>query len=366
MLTTPFHSRHLALGAKMAPFGGYDMPIQYQGILAEHTAARSGSVIFDTCHMGELLISGTGATVWLDTMLSCRVAGLAPGRCRYGMLCNKAGGVIDDLIVYSRGQDAYMLVVNAGTRAGDVAWLTQHLPPAGVSLQDVSAQTAKLDIQGPTCLPTVTALTGFDASQLRFYRFAEIAIDGADCMISRTGYTGELGFEIYGPPATLQPLWDAALTAGVVPAGLGARDTLRLECGYPLYGHELTDTRPAIQSGFTRAFDMSKEFHGAAALRAPDANLEQLCGIRLDGRRAAREGTVVMSTQGEAIGMVTSGSFAPSLGVAVAVAYCGRAYAETGTVVDLAAGRKTLRGTVVALPFYTAGTARNSPPAQNT
>ncbi len=362
MLTTPFHSRHLAAGAKMAPFGGYEMPIQYQGILAEHGAARTASVIFDTCHMGELLIEGPEATRWLDTMVSCRVDDLAPGRCRYGMLCNTSGGVIDDLIIYRRSPAAYMLVVNAGTRAGDVAWFTQHLPPAGVTLQDVSDQTAKLDIQGPGCLQAVTDLTGFEASQLPFYRFAEITIDGADCLISRTGYTGELGYEIYGPPPTLLPLWDAALAAGIVPAGLGARDTLRLECGYPLYGHELNDSRPAIQSGFTRAFDMTKEFHGSAALQRPAAMAERLCGIRLEGRRAAREGTTVLDDSGATIGIVTSGSFAPSLGVAVAMAYCRSASAQPGTVVQLSAGRKPLVGTIVALPFYTTGTARQRLP----
>ena len=358
MRTTPFHSRHLALHAKMAPFGGYDMPIQYSGILAEHQAARTASVIFDTCHMGEFLITGSGATAWLDEMVSCRVDGLAAGRCRYGMLCNEAGGVIDDLIIYSRGPDAYMAVVNAGTRQGDLQWLTAHLPASGVVLQDISDQTAKIDIQGPTCLEAVTTLTGFDAAQLPFYRFADIRINGTDCVISRTGYTGELGFEIYGPPATLLPLWDGALATGIIPAGLGARDTLRLECGYPLYGHELTDSRPAIQSGFTRALDMTKKFHGSTALCEPSANMERLCGIRLDGRRAAREGTAVFSEDGVAVGIVTSGSFAPSLGVAVAAAYCNASHAEPGTKIELAAGRNMLSGTIVALPFYREGTAR--------
>jgi aminomethyltransferase len=353
---TALFAEHVALGARMAPFGGFRMPIQYRGIMDEHQACRQRVAVFDTCHMGEFRLAGPSALSDLERLVTCPVATLAVGQCRYGLLCNAAGGVLDDLLVYRLAEDAFMLVVNAGTCAQDAAWIRAHLS-AGTCFTDESETLAKLDIQGPLAPRLVTAILGCDLKSLRFYRFLTCDWDGAPTLVSRTGYTGEIGFELYVPVERAVRLWRACLAGGAAPAGLGARDTLRLEMGMPLYGHELDATRNAGTSGFARAIASTKPFIGQESLTPIADAPERLVGLRLTGRRAARAGAGVRR-EGRPVGVVTSGSFGPSLGHAVALGYVAREAAAIGTAVTIEGGRDWLPATVAQLPFYDAATAR--------
>ncbi len=340
----------------MAPFGGFRMPIQYTGILQEHDACRQRVAIFDTCHMGEFRLAGRTALPDLERLVSCPVATLEVGQCRYGLLCNPAGAVLDDLLVYRLAEDAFMLVVNAGPRAQDAAWITAHLS-ADTRFVDASDTLAKLDVQGPRAPRLVADLLGCDLTALGYYRFLTTTWAGAPTIVSRTGYTGEIGFELYVPAAAAVRLWRACLERGATPAGLGARDTLRLEMGMPLYGHELEATRNAGATGFTRALAADKPFIGQACVWPAETAPDRLVGLRLAGRRAARAGAIVR--QGEqAVGIVTSGSFGPSVGVAIALGYVTRAAATAGTAVTLVGERGALPATVARTPFHTGATAR--------
>ena len=354
---TPFYEKHLALNARMAPFGGFDMPIQYTGIIQEHQACRTATAIFDTCHMGEFFMSGPQAAADLDRLVSCDVASMAIGQCRYGLLCNVEGGVRDDLIVYRLAADAFMIVVNAGTQDADFAWFLAHRS-LDTELENRSDATAKLDIQGPGSAKIVNRLLADPIDALRFYRFMDNVCAGSKIIVSRTGYTGEIGFELYTNIDTAHRIWDDCLNAGVVPAGLGARDTLRLEIGMPLYGHELGEDRNAAESGFTSAIAVTKNFVGAPAVRDPARHRQALVGITLEGRRTARAGDSVRAANGALIGAVTSGSFAPTLGHAIALAYVDRTHATIGTAITIQTARDTLPGTLTKPPFYKSATAR--------
>lgn len=358
LIKTPLFDEHIRLGARTGPFAGYAMPIQYTGIIAEHTATREGVTIFDICHMGEFDLSGPRAAEDLERLVSCNVASLAVGRCRYGLLCNEAGGVRDDLIIYRRAQDRFMIVVNAGTRAGDLAWIGAHLSADSV-LVDISDRTAKLDIQGPASARVVDGLLDGTVAGMRYFGFREDTIEGAPVTVSRTGYTGELGFELYLPPERALTVWRLAVDAGALPAGLGARDTLRLEMGMPLYGHELSADRNAAESGFTWALSDVKAFVGSDAVSAAGRPSTRLAGLRIEGRRAARGGAqVVAPASGEVVGEVTSGSYGPSVGCAIALAYVASGSTGRGTPLALRTERAALACEVVDLPFYGGGTAR--------
>jgi len=356
---TPLYDTHINLGARMAPFGGFAMPIQYTGIFKEHEATRSGATLFDTCHMGEFVLSGPTVVEDLETLLSCPTANLEHGQCRYGLLCNEAGGVIDDLLVYRITDQEFMLVVNAGTQEGDAEWIQAHLSP-DTQFENRSATTAKIDLQGPASPPIMNGLVEDGIMDLRFYRFKQTTYRGEPVVVSRTGYTGEVGFEIYLPTNLAAVFWDDAMQQGAACAGLGARDTLRLEMGMPLYGHELTTTRNAAEAGFPRATANDKAFIGHNVVRDANRQRDALVGIRLEGRRAAREGDAILAADDTPLGTVTSGSIAPSLGVAIALGYVPRDQAATGTSVTLQTARKALAGTIVKLPFYDGATARKS------
>ncbi|MBN2188067.1 MAG: glycine cleavage system aminomethyltransferase GcvT [Chitinispirillaceae bacterium] len=348
---------HVALGAKMAPFGGYEMPIQYSGIIAEHRAARDAAVIFDTCHMGEFRITGENAAIDLETVLSCPVAALKIGQCRYGFLCNEKGGMIDDQIVYRMAEKEFFMVVNAATEPSDFDWIQKHLS-SGTRIENLSAQTAKLDLQGPGSAKIMRELMALPIDGMKYYTWAKNRYRNTEILISRTGYTGEIGFEIYCSGDLGRAFWNDSLNCGVVPAGLGARDTLRLEMGYPLYGHELDERTNAAESNFVRAIDGSKKFIGSSAVLDPAAKRRLLAGIRLDGRRTARNGDAIVDTDGKPIGTVTSGSFSPSLGCAVALGYVLIIKAGVGSRVRIRTDRQELTGSVVELPFYKNATGR--------
>jgi aminomethyltransferase len=358
-MKTPLYHEHLSLRARMAPFGGWDMPIQYEGILAEHEHTRTACSLFDICHMGEFEVSGATACDDLERLLTQRISTLGPGQCRYGYLLNEQGGVLDDLTCYRLDEDRYYLVVNAATARRDGEWIQAHLSGTTV-FRDVSQQTAKLDVQGPASREALAACCDGDVPALKYFHACEFELFGTRCLLSRTGYTGEWGYELYFPAEEAVRFWRLLLAdERIKPAGLGARDTLRLEMGYPLYSHELFEDRTPIGASRGMFIDFSKEFIGREPVlnekvRGPS---KVLVGLQLESKRAARAGDKVMLVDAP-VGFVTSGSVAPSLGVAVAMAYVDAEVSAPEQVLDIEVRGKKLPATVVELPFYRNGTAR--------
>lgn len=342
----------------MAPFGGYEMPIQYESVIKEYQACRSKAAIFDTCHMGVFEIAGSGAVSDLERILSCDVTDMKHGTCRYGLICNEKGGVIDDQIIYRSDNDRFLMVVNASTKEGDFEWIESHISK-NTTLKDVSAKNAKIDLQG-TLAPKIASslLRNSPINEMKYYSFGSAFYGEEQIMISRTGYTGEIGFEIYGKPDLISRLWDDCVSLGAAPAGLGARDILRLEMGFPLYGHELSSERNAAQSGFSRAVSRKKEFIGSNAVLDPSAETQLLIGIAIDGRRSTRQNDIIVDESGRDVGVITSGAFSPALGYAIALGYVNKRYSVTGTPLKIISGKNELCGTVSLPPFYKNATAR--------
>ena len=357
--TTPLTGWHRSKNAKMAAFAGYDMPIQYEGIINEHNHTRQAVGIFDICHMGEFSLRGPGAKEALGALVTQDLDTLSPGKCRYGFLLNESGGVLDDLIIYCLDQDNYMLVVNGACEAGDFAWLSSHLAPHlanGPELTNISAKTGKIDVQGPKALEVLRAVVlGPDFQSPAYFNFMRTIWQGEPLLVSRTGYTGELGFELYLDSGLALAMWEALVAHPLVkPVGLGARDTLRLELGYPLYGQDLDTNHTPAEAGFGPLLGKQAPFIGQAALA--DAK-ERLIALELSGRRSARHYDPVHLPGGEQVGMVTSGSFAPSLGHCVALAYV-RADVAGQELFVVRTPRGDLEARRTTLPFYKQGTAR--------
>jgi aminomethyltransferase len=356
LVKTPLSDWNRSHGAKMVPFAGFDMPVQYASILAEHEQTRTKAAVFDICHMGEFYLSGPGAAAALGTAVTHDLDTLAPGKCRYGFLLTADGGVVDDLIIYCLAADEYMLVVNGARIAVDFETIQSRLPQ-GLKFVDASPETAKIDLQGPLAFDVLAARVPGDFSGLKYFNFAFTDFAGEKLMVSRTGYTGELGYELFLPATKAVELWEALVAdPRVAPAGLGARDTLRLEMGYPLYGQDLDEAHTPAEAGYgwlltSPAAYVGKE--GAGAVR------QKLVALEIPGRRSARHGDVVCDRNGAQVGVVTSASFCPSLGHAVALAYVDAAAAEAKDF-RIRAARTELAATRHALPFYKAGTARKS------
>lgn len=352
-LKTPLHAWHVAHNAKMAPFAGWDMPIQYTGIIAEHMQTREKAALFDICHMGEFILKGAGAKDALARAVTHNLDTLKAGRCRYGFLLNEDGGIMDDLIVYALDTDHYMIVVNAACRAGDYAAIASRLP-VGLSFEDVSDATGKIDLQGPASLAALERILPGPWRQMPYFGLVRAEFGGAPLLVSRTGYTGELGFELYMPSDKALALWEACLAdPDVAPAGLGARDTLRLEAGLPLYGQDLDTRHTPAEAGYDGMLTAAADYVGKANARTVR---ERLVGLVMEGRRSARHNDIV-KLDGKDVGIVTSASFAPSLGYAVAMAYIRAECADAETY-TLCAAKTELPARKTAMPFYTKGTAR--------
>lgn len=359
-LQTPLHAKHAALKARMAPFAGWEMPIQYAGILKEHEQTRKAVSVFDTCHMGEFEFTGPDAARALDRLLTQRIETLRVGQARYGYLLREDGGTLDDVICFRLAAERFLLVVNAGTRARDADWIRAHLP-AAVGFRDLSDSTGKLDVQGPLARSAVEAAFACRLPDLGYFCCAEMPLGGAPALVSRTGYTGEFGYELYFPAGEAEAFWDRLTgPGGVLPAGLGARDTLRLEMGYPLYGHELSEHSTPAGAARKAFLDLDKPFIGREAVRREieSGRGKRLVGLRFEGRRSARAGDPV-HRGGVPAGVLTSGSYAPSLGVAIALASVEPEAAAPGTALSVPIAGATLEAQVVRLPFYERGTARN-------
>lgn len=354
LATTPLTEWHRENGAKMAPFAGFDMPVQYKGIIVEHKHTRSKAGIFDICHMGEFKLTGAGAKDALNKVVSHDLNTLAPGKCRYGFLLNASGGINDDLIIYCLAEDAYMLVVNGACRDKDFNHIKDNIP-AELELTDISDETGKIDVQGPESLDVLNDVLGTSWNHLKYFNFEETECCGFPMYVSRTGYTGELGYEIYLPADKALEVWEKLVAdERVEPVGLGARDTLRLEIGYPLYGQDLDEEHTPVEAGAGFFLKKESEYIGKSGL---DTVKESLVALTIEGRRTARHHDEVLLPGGEKTGVITSGSFAPSLGHCIALAYVRAEDADNETFLVKTA-RVELEAKRVALPFYKEGTAR--------
>lgn len=352
MLKTPLAEEHEKLGARMVDFSGWYLPVQYTGIVNEHTAVRQACGAFDTCHMGRIMVTGSGSGDYLSAVVTVDAANMPVGRCRYGFLLNNDAGIIDDLIVYRLAHSEFMVVVNSATHDNDLVQLRQHIKP-GVKIEDVSSSMAKIDIQGPLS-PEITSKTlAFDLTDLRYFQTRIVSFRNSSIIVSRTGYTGETGFELYVPTGLIAEIWTTCLKHGATPSGLGARDTLRLEAGLPLYGHEFSTDVTPLEAGFMRYIDLQRSFIGSETLRmkAKSGPARKLTPFTIEGRQSARNGNAAI-IGGEKAGFVTSGSFAPSLGYCIGFAYLDSDMSANSNTFEIDNGRKILNASVSKTPFY--------------
>src|SRR5216110_761578 len=339
---TPLHDRHVALGARMVPFAGWEMPVQYQGVIPEHKAVRGDCGVFDVSHMGELEVEGPRATGLLQATLSNDLDKIEPGQAQYTLLTNERGGIIDDLIVYRLEEMRYLLIVNAANREADRAWLKERAIP-GSDVRDVSDEYALLAVQGPR------AIEQLGLPEARQFTFAEGRIDGVHCMVNRTGYTGEDGCELLVMAEDAEALWDHVLECGAVPCGLGARDTLRLEVCYPLHGNDITPETDAISAGLGWACTLDKEFSGAQELREIKAlgPTQKLVPFVMEEKAIPRQGMAI-----EGGGEVTSGTHSPMLDKGIGLGYIAASLAEPGQELTVDVRGRSRRARVVPKPIY--------------
>jgi len=361
---TPYYDRHVALDGKIVPFAGYELPVQYPaGLTAEHLQVRRAVGLFDVSHMGEIRVRGPEAADALSWLLSGDVHGMALGEARYHMLCNDKGGVVDDVYAYRVADDEFLVCVNAANRDKDFAWFMQNNRFQNVAIADEGALWSQLAIQGPRAVEVVAALTDSPVTEQASRTFVEAAFAGVPgCLLARTGYTGEDGFEIFIPvsdPGAVD-VWDQVLAAGeplgILPCGLGARDTLRLEARNCLYGHELSDDLTPMQAGLSWTLVMDKEggFLGADALRAKRGTAtHRLVALVVDGKRIPRD-HMPITVDGEVVGHVTSGTRSPSLETGIALAYVQHAHAKVGSVVTIDVRGRPAPATVIRGGFLPA------------
>ena len=351
---TCLHDRHVALGALMSPFGGFDMPIQYAGITEEHNAVRQHVGVFDVSHMGEVRVKGKDALRFVNHIFTNDVAGASDGQIYYGMMCREDGGTVDDLLVYKVKDDEYFLVINASNIDKDIDWIRQNAEGFDVEIIDECLVYGEVAIQGPESEKVMEDVLGLDVKDIPFYNFRIIPAEGEDIIVSRTGYTGEDGFEIYGSHDYIRKVWDRLMEAGVQPCGLGCRDTLRFEVGLPLYGDELADDISPIEASLSIFVKLDKpEFIGKEALARQKAEgvTRRIVGLELEGNAIPRHGYPV-EVNGEKVGEVTTGYRSISTGKSVAMAMIDKPYDKLGTAVEVRIRKKTFPAKVVKKKFY--------------
>jgi aminomethyltransferase len=354
---TPLYDLHLEHGGRMVPFAGFEMPVQYEGVLKEHETVRTAGGLFDVSHMGEVFFRGPGAIAAVNHLVTNDVSVLVDGQAQYNAVCNEAGGVVDDVVVYRFGPEEVMICVNASNREKDFAWFVSHTDRTDVEIVDEGDAWCQLAVQGRLAASVLAGLADADVAALGNYRFTRATVAGVEgCVVARTGYTGEDGFEVFAPASAGPALWKAILKAGggaIAPIGLGARDTLRLEARYCLYGHELNDETSPLQAGLGWITALKKaEFVGREALLARKGKeARRLVGLVLEGKRIAREGMDVVH-EGEVVGTVTSGTRSPTLGVAIALAYVRADLTQPGTALTVDVRGRDAHGSVVKGPFF--------------
>ena len=351
---TCLYDKHVALGALISPFGGFDMPIQYTGIVDEHNAVRQACGIFDVSHMGEVLVTGPQSEKFVNYIFTNDIAGAPDGKIFYGMMCHPTGGVVDDLLVYRMGAERFFLVINASNIDKDVAWIMEHAKDFDVTVENQSEKYGEVAVQGPKTEEIVERILGIQCSDLAFYTCKEVEIAGETINISRTGYTGEDGFEIYASHAFTNEVWDELVGSGEVkPCGLGCRDTLRFEVGLPLYGDELTDEITPLEAGLGMFAKLDKDFIGRDALVAQKAEglKRKIVGIELKDKAIPRHGYPV-EVDGKVIGEVTTGYNSISTGKSVCMAMVDIEYAKLDTEVEVRIRKKVFPGVVTKKRFY--------------
>jgi len=363
---TPLYEWHAANGGRMVGFSGWSMPVQYTSIVEEHNAVRNAVGLFDVSHMGRLLINGDDATAFLESVLTRRVADMTPGQVRYSRVCNEEGGILDDVLVYQvqlpEGDlSGYGLVVNAGNRTRILSWLHQHIGSLTVEIADHTSEYSMIAVQGPRAIQLLDSVLACELTAMRYYHGAMTQFAGFRCFVSRTGYTGEDGCEIICDSADVETIWhtllDKGASLGTTPIGLGARDTLRLEAGMPLYGHELSETIDPLQAGLAFAVNLrDRQFVGRDAIVALKGNRSRpvRVGLQLEGKRPAREGATIVHGN-EVAGEVSSGSFSPTFQRPIAMGYVKITASAPGASLAVDIRGKHHAAQVVPLPFYQRG-----------
>lgn len=354
---TPLYKEHIRLNGKMVDFAGWEMPIQFDSIINEHNLVRTKCGLFDVSHMGEIEIEGPDAIAFSDHLVSNSVASLKNGAILYSSMCNEKGGIVDDVLVYRISNDKTMFVVNASNKDKDYEWIKQNSKGFDITVKDASDKFAQIAIQGPLAQEILSEISQVQLDQIPFYHFVYGRVNGIKVLISRTGYTGEDGFELYTDTESVVPLWrkllEVGASRGVSPIGLGARDTLRFEACYMLYGNELNDDTTPLEAGLKWTVKLDKDFIGKETLvKQDEEGVEyKLKGLEVSGRAIARHGCEVFDGE-EKIGWVTSGMFSPTLGKSLALAYLKKDYWKSGTQVQLSIRGKMVPANVVKTPFY--------------
>ena len=355
---TCLHDKHIALGALMTPFGGFDMPIQYKGIVEEHNAVRNNVGVFDVSHMGEVRITGPEAQKFVNYIFTNDITKMDKGGIQYGMMLYPHGGTVDDLLVYTMGENDFFLVINAANIDKDVAWINEQAANFDVKVDNQSESYGQIAVQGPEAEKTMKAVLNLDCTDLTFYTFKCVDYNGDNIIVSRTGYTGEDGFEVYASHKTIQDMWDLLMTAGVQPCGLGCRDTLRFEVGLPLYGDELTQDITPIMAGFGFFVKLDKEdFIGkdVCAQQKAEGAPKKLVGLELHDKAIPRHGYEVCNENDEPVGYVTTGYRGISVDKSIAVALVDAAYGKLGTPLKVHIRKKYFDATVVKKKFHDKG-----------
>ncbi|MEC7653788.1 MAG: glycine cleavage system aminomethyltransferase GcvT [Bacteroidota bacterium] len=358
LIKTAFYQNHLALGAKMVPYSGFEMPVSYSGLKEEHNAVRNHVGMFDVSHMGEFIVKGPNALCFLQYITSNDVAALFDGKIQYSCMPNGKGGIVDDLLVYRKSEKEYLLVVNASNIEKDWNWINQIASEKGydVELTNDSDSWSLIALQGPNAISKIVPLIDSGSpnlGELKYYTFTETKVMGFDCIVSATGYTGAGGFEIYMPNDAASKIWTALLEEGVQPCGLGARDTLRMEMGYCLYGNDIDDETNPIEAGLGWITKFNKDFIDKDRLEAikSDGPTRKLVGLKIIDRGIPRNGYEVVNPDGQIIGEVTSGTMSPTLGIGIGMAYIERNFTKKGTPVYVQIRNKQIQAEVVDFPF---------------
>ncbi|WP_299528807.1 glycine cleavage system aminomethyltransferase GcvT [Ulvibacterium sp.] len=359
MKNTALTETHKALGAKMVPFAGYNMPVSYEGVNVEHETVRKGVGVFDVSHMGEFLIEGPKALELIQKVSSNDASKLTPGKAQYSCLPNETGGIVDDLIIYRIKEETYLLVVNASNIEKDWEHISRYNESVGAGLRNISDDYSLLAIQGPKAVEAMQSLTSVDLSEIRFYNFVVADFGGIDyVIISATGYTGSGGFEIYCKNNEVQQVWDKVFEAGanfgIKPIGLAARDTLRLEMGYCLYGNDIDETTSPIEAGLGWITKFTKDFVNSENLAREKEKgpKRKLVGFELNERGIPRQGYDIVDEQGKKIGSVTSGTMSPSLGKGIGLGYVPTPLSKIGSEIKIQIRKKTVPASITRLPFY--------------
>jgi aminomethyltransferase len=360
MKKTPLYDRHLVLGARIIDFGGWAMPVQYTNVMEEHQTTRKKAGLFDICHMGEIEVTGPQAFDLLQGVLSRNLAGQTIGQIKLSVMTSEMGGIIDDLTIYRLAEEHYMVVTNAGTKDRDFAWMISKRDEkgfTGANVIDISDKTGKVDLQGPLSQKILQKLITDDIAGLKYYHAINSTIFDIPVLVSRSGYTGEDGFEIYADNGRIGEIWDKLLEVGIddglKPVGLGARDTLRLEAGMMLYGNDMDETIAPLEVVYGWVTDLDKDFTGSDVLRSMKQNgpVKKLVGFKMEDRGIARHGHKVFK-DGKEVGLVTSGTFTPTLQKAIGLAFVPVSYSEPGTEIFIQIRDHHAKARVVKLPFY--------------